>query len=71
MAAAARAVTADPALAHEAAERTRRTHGGEHHGSPSGRLSVHVDALREAGFTEVGTIWQRGDNRLLCGVLGS
>jgi hypothetical protein len=22
-----------------------------------------------AGFAEVGTLWQRGDNRLLCGVL--
>jgi SAM-dependent methyltransferase len=65
------AVTADPAFATEAAERARRTHGGEHHGSPSGRLSVHVEALRAAGFAEVGTIWQRGDNRLLCGVLGS
>ena len=42
----------------------------EHHGSPSGRLALHVEALRAAGFTEVGTIWQRGDNRLLCGVLG-
>ena len=65
------AVTADPALADEAAERARRTHGGEHHGSPSGRLSVHVAALRAAGFAEIGTIWQHGDNRLLCGVLGS
>ena len=33
-------------------------------------LSVHVDALRKAGFAEVGTLWQRGDNRLLCAVLG-
>ena len=64
-------MTADPALAAETAERARRTHGGEHHGSPSGRLSVHVEALRAAGFAEVGTIWQRGDNRLLCAVLGS
>jgi SAM-dependent methyltransferase len=65
------AVTADPALAGEVAERARRTHGGEHHGSPSGRLSVHVGALRAAGFAEVGTIWQHGDSRVLCGVLGS
>lgn len=65
------AVTADPAFAEEVAERARRTHGGEHHGSPSGLLSVHVDALRAAGFAEVGTIWQHGDNRVLCGVLGS
>jgi hypothetical protein len=32
---------------------------------------VHLGALRAAGFTEVGTLWQRGDNRLLCAVLGS
>ena len=38
--------------------------------SPAGRLSVHVEALRAAGFAEVGTLWQRGDNRLLCGVKG-
>jgi len=30
-----------------------------------------VDALRKAGFGEVGTLWQVGDNRLLCGVLGT
>jgi SAM-dependent methyltransferase len=65
------AVTADPAFAGEVAERARRTHGGDHHGSPSGRLSTHVGALRAAGFAEVGTIWQHGDNRVLCGVLGS
>jgi hypothetical protein len=29
---------------------------------------VHVEALRKAGFAEVGTLWQRGDNRLLCAV---
>ena len=65
------AVRADPALAGLVAERRRRSLESEHHGSPSGRLSVHVEALRAAGFAEVGTIWQRGDNRLLCGVLGS
>jgi hypothetical protein len=30
---------------------------------------VHIDALRAAGFAEVGTLWQRGENRVLCGVL--
>jgi hypothetical protein len=29
-----------------------------------------VDALRAAGFTEIGTLWQRGENRLLCAVMG-
>jgi hypothetical protein len=30
---------------------------------------VHVHALRAAGFAEIGTLWQRGENRVLCGVL--
>jgi SAM-dependent methyltransferase len=63
------AVRADPALASLAAERDRRMPEADHHGSPSGLLSVHEAALREAGFAEVGTIWQRGENRLLCAVL--
>lgn len=62
------AALADAALADLAAERERRLVDCEHHGSPSGRLAVHVDALRAAGFAEVGTLWQRGDNRLLCAV---
>jgi len=64
-------VKADPALADLVAERALRAFVPEHHGSPSGRLDVHVNALRTAGFAEVGTIWQRGDSRLLCAVLGS
>ena len=64
------AVVADPALAGLAARRERLGLGSEHHGSPSGLLTVHVDALRKAGFAEVGTLWQRGGNRLLCAVLG-
>lgn len=65
------AVTADPELAGLAQERARRAVESEHHGSPSGRMDVHVAALRAAGFTEIGTLWQRGDNRLLCAVLGA
>lgn len=65
------AVTADPAFADLVAERRRGSADSEHHGSPSGLLSVHVDALRAAGFGEVGTIWQHGDNRVLCAVLRS
>jgi SAM-dependent methyltransferase len=60
---------ADPELAGLYAEREARRVESEHHGSPVGRLSVHVEALRAAGFAEVGTLWQRGENRLLCGVL--
>lgn len=63
------AAAADPALAGLHAEREHRRVDSEHHGSPAGRLSVHVDALRAAGFAEVGTLWQRGENRLLCAVI--
>jgi hypothetical protein len=29
---------------------------------------VHVAALRDAGFGEIGTLWQNGNNRLLCAI---
>lgn len=64
------AATADPALAGPAAERERRRLSENHHGSESVLLGTHVEALSAAGFTEIGTLWQRGDNRILCGVLG-
>jgi SAM-dependent methyltransferase len=63
------AAAADPDLAALNAERLARQVSSTHHGSPAGRLSVHVRALRAAGFAEVGTLWQRGDNRLLCAVM--
>lgn len=62
------AVAADPVLAPLVAARQRLGLDSEHHGSAAGRLSVQVGALRAAGFAEVGTLWQRGENRLLCGV---
>lgn len=62
------AITADPDFAALDAERS--TAGAAHHGSESHLLSQHVHALREAGFKEVGTLWQRGHNRLLCAVRG-
>jgi len=65
------AVADDPALAALDIKRKARAVSSEHHSSPAGRLGVHVEALRAAGFAEVGTLWQRGDNRLLCGVLGT
>ena len=60
---------ADPALAGHVAERARRRVEAGHHASESTLLATHVEALRAAGFAEVGTLWQRGDNRLLCAVL--
>jgi SAM-dependent methyltransferase len=65
------AVAADPGLAGLAARRERLRLDSEHHGSPSGWLATHVEALRAAGFSEVGTLWQRGNNRILCGVRGN
>jgi SAM-dependent methyltransferase len=65
------AAAADPALAAHVAERKRRHVDSGHHGTESNQLATHVEALKAAGFAEVGTLWQRGDNRLLCGVLPS
>jgi SAM-dependent methyltransferase len=62
------AVLADPALAAEVADRERRVAGPSHHDSASPLLQSHVSALRSAGFAEIGTLWQRGTNRLLCAV---
>jgi SAM-dependent methyltransferase len=61
------AAAADPALAGHVAERSRRHVG--HHDTQSTQLATHVEALKAAGFAEVGTLWQRGDNRLLAAVL--
>jgi SAM-dependent methyltransferase len=63
------AAAADPLLAGLWAEREARQVESEHHGSPASRLSVHLHALRSAGFAEAGTLWQRGENRIVCGVL--
>jgi len=63
------AAAADPALAGHVAERRRRQVDAGHHGTESTQLATHVEALRAAGFAEVSTLWQRGDNRLLCAVL--
>jgi SAM-dependent methyltransferase len=60
------AVAAAPVLMAASAERDRRQ--VHHHGPEGSRLDVHVSALRAAGFTEIGTLWQRGANRLLCAV---
>ena len=65
------AARADPALAGLAADRDRLRLSTDHHDSAAGRLAVHVEALRRAGFAEVGTLWQRGDNRLLAAVLAA
>jgi SAM-dependent methyltransferase len=60
------AVAADPALAAAAAERERGT--VHHHSQEGSYLAAHTAALRAAGFTEIGTLWQRGSNRLLAAI---
>jgi SAM-dependent methyltransferase len=60
------AAGAEPALAGAAAEREQRA--VHHHGPESTHLAVHLSALRAAGFAEIGTIWQRGSNRVLAAV---
>lgn len=62
------AATTDPELAGAAAERERRRLSEDHHGSESVLLVQHVAALRAAGFAEIGTLWQYGENRVLCAV---
>ncbi|MEV6985483.1 class I SAM-dependent methyltransferase [Sphaerisporangium sp. NPDC051017] len=64
------ATAADPVLSGLRDERERRVAAADHHGSESLDLSIHVDALREAGFGEIGILWQNGDNRLLCAIYG-
>ena len=59
------AIKEDPALAGPLAEREQRRLSEDHHGSESVWLATHVDGLRAAGFAEIGTIWQRGENRIL------
>ncbi|KAB2365934.1 class I SAM-dependent methyltransferase [Actinomadura montaniterrae] len=61
------AIGADPAFAELRGASSEEVTG--HHGSPSRLLSAHADALRAAGFAEVGTLWQHGDNRLLAALL--
>ena len=62
------AATSDPELAGPAAERARRRLSEDHHGSESVLLVQHVAALRAAGFAEIGTLWQYGENRILAAV---
>ena len=62
------AAATDPELAGPAAERARRRLSEDHHGSESVLLIQHVAALRAAGFAEIGTLWQYGENRILAAV---
>ncbi len=61
------AVAREPGLAAEVAERARRHHDHPDH-DHSADLAFHVEALREAGFEEVETIWQHLTDRVLVAV---
>jgi len=61
------ALAHEPGLAPLFAERERRfawRAGAEH----EALLDLHEAALRNAGFREVGTIWQHGNNRVLLAI---
>ena len=58
------AIAQDEVLAPLAANR----HTAAHRGYAAALLSTHVDALTAAGFGEVGTLWQQGNDRVLCGI---
>jgi SAM-dependent methyltransferase len=54
----------DAELAAAFAERSRRN-AGHPDATVTPPLADHVDALRRAGLTDVGTVWQYGDDRVL------
>ncbi|MDQ6856102.1 MAG: class I SAM-dependent methyltransferase [Candidatus Dormibacteraeota bacterium] len=61
------AVEQVPGLAAEVAERNQRHHehpDHEHHAD----LATHIEGLRQAGFSEVGTIWQHLADRVLVAI---
>jgi len=39
-----------------------------HSSDPQVSIDTHVDLLLEAGFTEAGTVWQHGDDRVLVAI---
>ena len=61
------AVAQEPGLAEEVAERGRRHHDHPDHDHQAD-LAFHVLTLREAGFAEVETIWQRLTDRVFVAV---
>ncbi|HEX5739994.1 MAG TPA: class I SAM-dependent methyltransferase [Pilimelia sp.] len=60
------AVEAAPELAGPVAERRRR--GYDHTEEPDLSAATHARLLRQAGFAEVGVVWQSGDDTVLVAV---
>jgi SAM-dependent methyltransferase len=63
------AIEKEPALATEVAEAHRR-YPNQHGREPEVPLATHIRLLRAAGFSEVDTIWQQYDNRVLLAIAG-
>jgi SAM-dependent methyltransferase len=61
------ALKAEPSLADLFAEREKRF-GALHSRGSTPRYDLHEAALRDAGFREVGVIWQNMDNRVLMAI---
>ena len=62
--------TPDPALQHLVDEH-RQNEAARRHDFSEPIFAVHEAALKESGFTEVGTIWQMMDNRILLAIRGN
>lgn len=60
------AVAAEPALAALVTERSGRAIA--HHGGNRLSTTEHAAALREAGFSAAGTVWQSGDDQVLVAI---
>jgi SAM-dependent methyltransferase len=61
------AVEQEPGLAAEVAERNRRHHDHPDH-EHAADLAAHIEGLHQAGFAEVGTIWQHLADRVLVAI---
>ncbi len=61
------ALQGEPSMAPLFAERDRRFLEATHHGAAT-LVELHEAALRDAGFREVGVIWQHLDNRVVLAV---
>jgi SAM-dependent methyltransferase len=61
------AVEQEPGLAAELAERSRRHHDHPDH-EHAADLAMHIEALGQAGFSEVDTVWQHVADRVLVAI---
>ena len=61
------AVESDESLADLVEQRRQQAVPADGHGVGA-RLEVHLELLKAAGFREIGTVWQSGDDRVLVAV---